>query len=137
MAKRQKAWIYSPPKQPKPKVAENVKLELEEKADAFVKEMLKPAHIKPAPEDTRFNYLVDIYSKWHGSYFYFCAKYHAPDPDAITPFFEAKFARLEYIGNGRFNLAYMRHTGKWVEVYTDLSAEECLTFIKDEPVFYP
>jgi hypothetical protein len=118
-------------------VSENVKLELKEKVDAFVEGVLKPAYIKPPPEDTRFNYIIDIYTKWYGSYFYFCAKYHVPGPDAITASFEAKFARLEHIGNGRFNLAYMRHTGKWVEVYTDLSADECLTLIKDEPLFCP
>lgn len=137
VAKRRRAWIYSQPKRPKPKVSENVKLELKEKVNAFVEGMLKPAYIKPPPEDTRLNYLTDIYTKWYGRYFYFCAKYHVPGPNAITPFFEAKFARLEYIGNGRFNLAYMRHAGKWVEVYTNLSADECLTLIKDEPLFCP
>jgi len=33
MSKRQKRWIHSPPKQPKPKVPENVKMDLEKKAD--------------------------------------------------------------------------------------------------------
>src|SRR5262249_24357303 len=38
-------------------------------------------------------------------------------PTAIKPTFEAPFVRLEYVGNRRFNLAYMRHTDKWWEVY--------------------
>jgi hypothetical protein len=106
-------------------VSENVKLELKEKVNAFVEGKLKPTSIKPPPEDTRLNYLTGIYTKWYIRYFHFCAKYHVPGPDASTPFFEAKFARLEYNGNGRFNLAHMRHVGKWVEVHTNLSADEC------------
>ena len=137
MTKRRKAWIHSSPKQPKPKVPENVKLELEEKANALVEGVLKPAHVKPPPEDARFNYIVDIYTRWYRSYFYFCAKYHVPGPNAIAPFFEAKFARLEYIGNGRFSLSFMRHTERWIEIYTDLSVDECLAAIKDDPFFLP
>jgi len=41
------------------------------------------------------------------------------------------------MANGRFNLAYMRHTGKWQEVFTDLSMEEAFEAIRDEPFFHP
>jgi hypothetical protein len=112
-------------------------MDLEKKAEALVETVLKPTHIEPPPEDTRFNYIGDIYTKWYRSYFYFCAKYHSPGPNAISPFFETKFARLEYIGNGHFNLSFMRHTGKWVEIYTDLSVDECLSAVKDDPFFHP
>ncbi|MGO9738244.1 MAG: hypothetical protein ACLPVO_12550 [Desulfomonilaceae bacterium] len=44
---------------------------------------------------------------------------------------------MAYIGNERFNLAYMRHTGNWNEIYYYLSVEECLTAIRDEPHFLP
>jgi hypothetical protein len=137
MPKRRKMWVYSPPRQPKPKVPESIKIDLEKKAEALVETVLKPTHIKPPPEEARFNYIVDICTKWYRSYFYFCAKYHCPGPNAISPFFDTKFARLEYIGNSRFNLSFMRHTGKWVEIYTDLSADECLSAVEDDPFFYP
>ena len=124
-------------KSPKPKVPESVKLELERKAQPLVEETLKPAHVQPPPEHARFNYIVDIYAKWYGNYFYFCAKYHCPDPNAISPYFEAKFARLEYVAHDRFALSFMEHTGKWVEIYADLSADECLSAINDDPWFQP
>jgi hypothetical protein len=60
-----------------------------------------------------------------------------PGPNAISPFFEDKFARMEYVGSDRFNLSYMRYTGKWLEVYTGLSVDECLAAIKDDPLFHP
>jgi hypothetical protein len=118
-------------------VPEGVERDLEEKAEALVDTTLKPNHVKPPPKDAHFNYIVDIYTKWHRHYFYFCAKYDCPGPDATSPSFEAKFARLEYIGHDRFNLSFMRHTGQWVELYTDLSVDECLAAVKDDPWFQP
>jgi len=134
MAERQKIWVYNPQRQPKPKA---VRIDLEPKANELVDSIIKPMHVKPPREEEQFNYIVDIYTKWYRNYFYFCARYRCPGPNAIPPFFEAKFARLEYIGNGRFNLSYMRHTGKWWEIYPELFLEECLAAIRDEPHFLP
>jgi len=44
---------------------------------------------------------------------------------------------MEYVGNDRFNLSYMRHTGKWWEIYTELTMDECFTAISEEPHFLP
>lgn len=137
MAKRQKMWIYKPPRRSKPKVPDTIKWNVEEKGRELVETILKPKHVKPPSGDERFNYIVDIYSKWYRNYFYFCTKYCCPGPNAISPYFEAKFARMEYVGNDRFNLSYMRHTGQWWEIYTGLSADECLAAISDEPHFLP
>ena len=49
--------------------------------------------------------------------------------------FETKFARMEYVGNERFNLSYMRHTQKWWEIYQELTITECLKLIVEEPHF--
>ena len=137
MTKSPKRWILSPTRQPKPKVPEDEKRDLAEKADPLVETVLKPRYLEPAPADVRFNTIVDIYARWYRSYFYFCAKYHCPGPNALSPSFEAKFARLEYIGTDRFNVSFMRHTGQWVELYTGLSADECLAAVKDDPWFRP
>jgi hypothetical protein len=137
MAKSRKMWIFSPPKQAKPDVIGAVKANVTAKARELIDTVLKPKHVKPPAEDAHFNYIVDIYSKWYRNYFYFCAKYACPGPNAISPYFEVKFARLEYVGNDQFNLAYMRHTEEWWELYTELSLVECLKAIRDEPHFLP
>jgi hypothetical protein len=124
-------------KSPKSKVPDNVKTEVETKANELVESFLKPEYIEPPPEDMRFNYVVDIYTKWYRNYFYFCAKYACPSPEAISPFFETKFARMEYVGKGLFNLSYMRHTGSWFEIFQKLSVDECLEVMKDLPHFQP
>lgn len=137
MKRGQKIWAFSPQKSPKSKVPEDVKVEVETKARELVESFLKPEYIKAPPEDMRFNYIVDIYTKWYRSSFYFCATYACPSPQAISPYFETKFARMEYAGNGLFNLSYMRHTEKWFEIFSGLSVDECLETIKDFPHFQP
>jgi hypothetical protein len=135
MAKSRKMWVFSPSKQSN--LSDDVKAKVTAKAKDIIDTVLKPKHVKPPAEDKPFNYIVDIYAKWHRNYFYFCAKYACPGPNAISPYFEVKFARLEYVGNNQFNLAYMRHTEKWWELYTELSLVECLNAIRDEPHFLP
>ena len=137
MAARQKRWVYSPPRPPKPRVPDAVKADMEAQARELIETVLKPAHVKPPPEDPRFNYLVDIYARWYRNYFYFCSRYCCPGPNAIAPFFEDRFARLEYVDRDRYHLAYMRYTGQWWEIYRDLSLGECLVTVRDEPHFSP
>jgi hypothetical protein len=80
-------------------------------------------------------HIVDVYGKWFQSAFYFCAKYCVAGPNAIEPSFESKFVRMQYAGNNRFHLAYMRHTGEWIELYMDQTVDECLAAVKDDPNF--
>jgi hypothetical protein len=132
-----KQWVYASPRSPKPTVPDEIKAEVQKKADQLVEAFLKPNFIKPLPADTQWNYIVDIYTKWYRSYFYFCSKYHCPSPNAITDYFEAKFVRLEFVGNGKFNVAYLRHTEQWLEIFQDLTLDQCLEAIQDIPTLQP
>jgi len=134
---RKKTWVYSPPKSPKPKVPESVKSDLKKKADKLIETLIKPQHVEEPAKDVELNYIVDIFSKWYRNYFYFGAKYNCPSPNAISPSFETKFARMEYLENGNFNLSYMRHTGQWWEIYTNLPMDECLKLIGEGGHFMP
>lgn len=133
-----KMWVYAPSRRSKPKVDDFTKMSVSGKADKLIESVLKPKHVQSAPSDgTDFNYIVDIYSKWHGSYLYFCSKYRCPGPHAIAPFFESKFARIEFIGKDRFALSFMRHTEQWWEIGTELTLEQCLKAIAEDPLFQP
>src|SRR5262245_61816011 len=81
---------------PKCKLRPWEKERLKTVADGFVNEFYKPTFIKPPPADARWNYVVDVSTKWHGPYLQFIAKYACPGPNAISPFFEDAFARLGY-----------------------------------------
>jgi hypothetical protein len=37
----------------------------------------------------------------------------------------------------RFALSFLRHTGRWVELYDALPVDECLKAIRDDPWFQP
>jgi hypothetical protein len=137
MAKNEKRWFFSPSSAPKTKVPELLKIDVKQVCDELVESVLKPRNIYKDPQEERFNYIVDIYTKWYRNYLYFYAKYHSPGPNAMEPFFETKFARMEYVGKDQFNLSYMRHTAKWFEVYPDMSLDECIEAIKDDPLFMP
>ena len=132
-----KRWVYSPRKQAKPKVPDKQKQAVKAKADELVQAVLIPQHVKPPPEDNDFNYLANIYTKWYRHYFYFCSTYNVRGPHATAPSFEDKFARLEYVSEDNFNLAFMRYTGQWVEIAYDISLEEALAMISGDALFQP
>ncbi|MBM4257080.1 MAG: hypothetical protein FJ147_14425 [Deltaproteobacteria bacterium] len=97
----------------------------------------KLQHIKPPPKGQRFNYIVDLFTKWHRNYFYFVAKYACPGPTAMVPFFDSPFTRLEYVGGNRFNLSFMRYTGKWVETELELTLTKALESIRNDGFYHP
>jgi len=129
-----KRWMYVPPKQPKPKVPEYLKPAVKTKADDFVESFLKPHCIKEPPKDHQWNYVVDIFTKWYQRYFYFCSTWRSPHPDSISEYFEIRFARLEYAGDEKFNMAYMRYTGQWWEIFQDLTLDGCIEEIRINPL---
>ena len=114
-----------------------IKAEVDQKATDLIENVLKPKHIEPPPKGHQLNYLVDITTKWLGSKCYFVSVYACPGPNAMAPTFETKFARLEYVGNAKSNLAFMRYTGQWVQLYEGLSVDDCMTAIRDDPWFQP
>jgi hypothetical protein len=128
--------MYVPPKPAKPKVPESLKAAVKCEADEFVESFLKPRFIKPPPKDYEWNYPVDIFTKWHQRYFYFCSTWRSPGPNAISEFFEVRFARLEYAGDEKFNMAYMRYTGQWWEIFQDLTLDQCIEEIRINPLLY-
>jgi len=132
-----KQWVVSSSPKSKPKVTDIIKQKLTDKANVLIETVIKPNHIDTHPTDNDFNYLVDVYSKWYRNYFYFCSTYNCPHPNAIAPSFDIKWARMEYVGNDKFNGSYLRHTGKWAEVFQELSILDSLKEITDESYFAP
>ena len=96
------------------------------------KELLKS--IQP---DKRYNYVVDIYSKWYRHYFYFCMLYQADFPNRIKDNFEVKYLRMECISNDKCNLSYFRHTNQWLIIAENITFETCSGFINDMSILQP
>jgi len=130
--KQAKTWMLPSPSQRTTKAAlpERIKADVNAKVTKLV-ERLKPKYIKPPPKNPRFNYIIDVWTKWLGGTLYFATTYACPGPNAISPSFEAKFARMEHLGGGKFALSYMRHTEKWFKLFPSLTADECLDAIEN------
>jgi hypothetical protein len=139
MAKKQpKQWGWVPsPRTSKPTVDAATKTRVEAKVQDLIDKELKPRHVKPPPADERFNYLTDITLKWHGSTLFLVAVYACPGPNALSPSFESRFARLMPVAKGSFDLDFMRYTGQWVPLYQMLTLDECMEAIRDDPWFTP
>ena len=129
----QKTWMLPTPTQrtAKAPLSASIKADVDAKAGKLV-EKLKPKYVKPPPKKPQFNYIIDVWTKWIGGTLYFGTTYACPFPDAISPSFEVKFARMEHIGGGRFTLSYMRHTEKWFKLFPSLTADECLDAIEND-----
>ena len=133
--REQRTWVCAT--KPATPVPSTVKESLTAAANEIVETVLKPEYLKPPPRGYRFNYIVDIYTKWRGHCLLFRSKYACPGPNAMSPFFEVSFSRIACMANGTFDVAYMRHPDKWWTVYTSLSQEEALATIRNEIMFHP
>ncbi len=112
-------------------LSEKIKADLDAKA-AKVVERLKPKYIKPPPKKPQFNYIIDVWTSGRGKTFYFGTTYACPGPNAISPSFEVKFARMEHVGRGNFALSYMLPSDKWFRLFPSLTADECFDAIEND-----
>jgi len=136
MATRREPWNIRPAKK-RASVTTSIKTEVEAKAKDLIENVLKPKHVLPPPNNERFNYILDIGAKWNRNCFYFFSMYACPGPNAVSPTFETKFARIEPLGDGKFALSFMRHNDKWVGLYDGISVDECMRAIQDDAWFVP
>lgn len=128
-------WDIRPARNSRPATA-SLKAEVETKANDLIENVLKPRYVKPPKKGEEFNYITDITVKCFRNKFYFTAIFACPSPNALSPTFEWKFARMEPLGDGTFALYAMRHTGKeWVGIYDAQTVDECLKAIQDDPWF--
>ena len=51
--------------------------------------------------------------------------------------FDAPFARIDRLGPDRFNIYWMRHTGKWWLLYSGVTLAEALHLLESDGVLHP
>ena len=137
MTRNQKTWTRSTKKPVKMSVPDRIMEQVSRAGQLLISDELRAKYVKPIPENSHFNYIVDLFTKWYRTYFYFGARYACPGPNAIKPFFNVNFARMEYVGASRFHLSYKRHTGQWFELYQNLTLDQCIQYIRQEPNLQP
>src|SRR5262249_10317026 len=110
MPRPRKPWTFGAGKKPRVYLPGTLKQEVDTKARELIETALKPKHVEPPPTGHRLNYITDIKTTRLGSKGYIISIYACPGTSIVSPTFESKFARMRYVGDGKFNLAFMRHT---------------------------
>ncbi len=104
--------------------------------DAFIREILIPRFL-PAIRPTEWNYPVGIHGVWAGGRYRFIQRYRSGQPDSPGEEFDAPFARIDRVGPDRFDIYWMRHTGKWWPVYAGVSLAKALRLLQDDELLHP
>src|SRR4051794_3456606 len=111
MATPREPWNIRPAKK-LASVTASLKTEVETKARDLIENVLKPKYVQPAKVGEQSNYIIDIGAEGYWTFFYFFTTYACPGPNALSPTFEWRFARMEPLHAGKFALYAMRYTGK-------------------------
>ncbi len=107
-----------------------------EACQRLIDEFLKP-HFLPTIQPTRFNYVVDIRGKWHGSKYRLLQRYRSGFPENTGEEFDAPFVRLDWVGRDRFDIQWHRHTGEWFCLHRGLSLKDAIKTIKSDGLLHP
>lgn len=104
--------------------------------EAFIRDVLKPRFL-PKIRPSQFNYVVDIHGAWAGGRYRFMQRYRSGYEDNLGEEFDNAFARIGRVGPDRFNIFWMRHTGKWWPLYSNVILAEALHLIETDGILHP
>ena len=134
MAARRGVWVRVKRLTPKQRA------DIAAQCERVIAETLKPKFL-PEIRPTEFNYPVDIFGKWRANTYSFVVRYRSGFPDNAGEEFNAPFARLDHLEDNfeetRFDVMWMRHTGRWWLLYHSVSLEEALNHIANDGFFVP
>lgn len=104
--------------------------------DAFVRDVLKPRFL-PEITPTEWNFMIDIRGVWSGGRYRFTRRYRSGMAHNRGEEFDAPFARIDRLGRDRFDIYWMRHTGKWWRLHTGVTLAEALRILETDGVLHP
>lgn len=133
---RKKQWMRSS-RTPRP-----APLDASEKAvivttcEAFIRDVLKPRFL-PQIRPTQWNYVIDIHGAWAAGRYRFMQRYRSGMEHNRGDEFDAPFARIDRMGPDRFDIYWMRHTGKWWRLHVGVTLAEALRILETDEVLHP
>lgn len=104
--------------------------------EAFIHDVLKPRFL-PEVRPTEWNYVVDIRGAWSAGRYRFIQRYRSGMEHNPGEEFDAPFARINLTGKDRFDIYWMRHTGKWWRLYTGVTLAEALKLLETDEILHP
>ena len=129
-----KTWA---PRSPLPlRLDEAEKQRIVAACEAFIRDVLKPRFL-PQIRPTEWNYPVDIHGVWAGGRYRFMQRYRSGMKHSRGEEFDAPFARIDCIGRDRFDIYWMRHTGKWWRLYSGVTLTDALQILETDGILHP
>lgn len=104
--------------------------------EAFIRDVLKPRFL-PEVRPTEWNYVIDIRGAWAAGRYRFIQRYRSGMEHNRGEEFDAAFARIDRMGQDRFDVYWMRHTGKWRRLYAGVTLVEALHILETDGILHP
>jgi hypothetical protein len=104
--------------------------------EAFIVDVLKPRFL-PQITPTEWNYVIAIHGAWAAGRYRFMQRYRSGMEHNRGEEFDAPFARIDRMGPDRFDIYFMRHTGKWWRLHADVTLVEALRILETDGVLHP
>lgn len=104
--------------------------------EAFIRKVLIPRFL-PEIRPTQWNYVIDIHGAWAGGRYRLMQRYRSGMEHNRGEEFDAPFARIDRVGPDRFDIYWMRHTGKWWRVHVGVTLAEALRILETDEVLHP
>jgi hypothetical protein len=79
--------------------------------ETFIRDVLKPRFL-PEIRPTEWNYVIDIHGAWMVGRYRFMQRYRSGMEHNRGEEFDVPFARIDRMERDRFDIYWMRHTGK-------------------------
>jgi hypothetical protein len=129
-----KGWVYVAPRPAPPNEAE--KRRIVTACDAFIRDVLKPRFL-PKITPAKWNYPIDIHGVWAAGRYRFVQRYRSGHKDNLGEEFDEPFTRIVRVGPDRFDIDWMRHTGKWWQLYRGVTLAEAFKIIEEDGHLHP
>jgi hypothetical protein len=104
--------------------------------ESFIRDVLMPRFL-PEIRPSEWNYVIGIHGAWRAGRYRFMQRYRSGMEHNRGEEFDAPFARIDRMGCDRFDIYWMRHTGKWWLVHAGVTLVEALRILETDEVLYP
>lgn len=104
--------------------------------ETFIRDILKPRFL-PEIRPTEWNYVIGIHGAWAAGRYRFIQRYRSGMGHNRGEEFDAPFARIDRMGRDRFDIYWMRHTGKWCRLHAGVTLVEALRIIEADGILHP
>ena len=121
-----------PPKK-KPSQAER-KAQILTVIQEFLAEEVTPRYVREETVHDKYPYPIHIRAEWRKNTIFFVKQ--LMNPQTQEPF-EYDYAKMSLKAGSHFNVAYHRHTGRYVILYYDISLNECLEVLRTDMLLQP